>query len=227
MDVITYPCNNPDAGSADRCQQKGPRTLPAMALSLSRLWLAWWCRQMETFTALLAFCVGNSPVTGEFPSQKPMTRSFDVFFYLRLNQQLSKQWRRRRFETPSLSLCLHCNDLRLSCWQTLVQPMMTNCHCDAPLFKWICFGNLFQHRQDGFYQFSCEEQICPTRGWGRRCHNLTKSAQAHFVVSKLASTCEVIMLHLLQSIFFYQYHGINNPPCCISYKVIIKLSNSL
>ena len=42
---------------------------------------------METFSALLAFCAGNSPVTREFPAQKPMTRSFDVFFDLRLNQQ--------------------------------------------------------------------------------------------------------------------------------------------
>ena len=35
---------------------------------------------METLSALLALCAGNSPVTGEFPSQRPMTRSFDVFF---------------------------------------------------------------------------------------------------------------------------------------------------
>ena len=35
-------------------------------------------------SALLAFCVGNSPVTGEFPSQKPVTRKFDIFFNLRL-----------------------------------------------------------------------------------------------------------------------------------------------
>ena len=33
------------------------------------------------------------PVTGEFPSQWPVTRSFDVFFDLRLNQQSSKQYR--------------------------------------------------------------------------------------------------------------------------------------
>ena len=43
---------------------------------------------METFSALLALCVGNSPVTGEFPSQRPVTRSFDVFFDLRLNKRL-------------------------------------------------------------------------------------------------------------------------------------------
>ena len=41
---------------------------------------------METFSALLAFSVGNSPVTDEFPSQKPETRSFEVFCDLRLNK---------------------------------------------------------------------------------------------------------------------------------------------
>ena len=45
---------------------------------------------METFSALLALCERNSPVTGEFPSQRPVTRSFDVFFDLRLNERSSK-----------------------------------------------------------------------------------------------------------------------------------------
>ena len=39
--------------------------------------------QMETLSALLALCAGKSPVTGEFPSQRPVTRSFDVFCDLR------------------------------------------------------------------------------------------------------------------------------------------------
>ena len=39
---------------------------------------------METFSALLAISEGNSPVTGEFTAQRPMTRSLDVFFDLRL-----------------------------------------------------------------------------------------------------------------------------------------------
>ena len=40
---------------------------------------------MEMFSALLALCAGNSSVTGEFPTQRPVTGSFDVFFDLRLN----------------------------------------------------------------------------------------------------------------------------------------------
>ena len=46
-----------------------------------------WC-QMEAFSALLAFCAGNSPVTGEFLVQRPVTPSFDVFFDLCLNKRL-------------------------------------------------------------------------------------------------------------------------------------------
>ena len=56
-----------------------------------RKFYSWWRHQMETFSALLDFCAGNSTVTGEFPSQRPVTQSFDVFFDLCLNKQLSKQ----------------------------------------------------------------------------------------------------------------------------------------
>ena len=56
--------------------------------------------QMETFSALLALCERNSPVTGEFPAQRPVTRSLDIFFDLRLNKRLSKQSWGWWFETP-------------------------------------------------------------------------------------------------------------------------------
>ena len=46
---------------------------------------------------------------GEFPTQRPVTRSFDVFFDLRLNKRLSKQSWRWWFETPSWSLWRHRN----------------------------------------------------------------------------------------------------------------------
>ena len=72
---------------------------------------AWWRHQMETFSALLALCAGDSPVTGEFPSQRPVTRSFDVFFEPRLNKQLSKQSWSWWSETPSRSLWPHCNGI--------------------------------------------------------------------------------------------------------------------
>ena len=68
---------------------------------------AWWRHQMETFSALLVL------VTGEFPSLKPVTRSFDVFFDLRLDKRLSKQSRRRWFKTSSSSLWRNCNELAI------------------------------------------------------------------------------------------------------------------
>ena len=61
---------------------------------ISNLWktiCSWWRHQMETFSALLAICAGNSPVSGEFPAQRPVTRSFDIFFDLRLDKRLSEQ----------------------------------------------------------------------------------------------------------------------------------------
>ena len=64
---------------------------------------------METFSALLALCQGNSPVTGEFLSQRPVTRSFDVFLDVRLNKRLSKHSLGWWFETSSRSVWRHCN----------------------------------------------------------------------------------------------------------------------
>ena len=74
--------------------------LPAIAMT-STLPIPWWRRQMETFSALLAICAGNSPVPGEFPTQRPVRRSFDVYFDLRPNKRLSKQSWGWWFETPS------------------------------------------------------------------------------------------------------------------------------
>ena len=64
---------------------------------------------METFSALLAFCVGNSTVPGEFPTRRPVTRNFDVFFDLRLSKPLSKQWWGWWFEMLSCPLWRHRN----------------------------------------------------------------------------------------------------------------------
>ena len=77
----------------------------------------WWRHHMETFSVLLALCAGNSPFTCEFPSQRPVTRSFD-FFYLRLKKRLSKQSWGWWFGTPSRSLRRHCNGVILSMYQT-------------------------------------------------------------------------------------------------------------
>ena len=66
---------------------------------------------METFSASLALCAGNSPVPGEFPAQRPETWNLDVSFDLRLNIRFSKQSWGWWFETPSCPLWRYCNDL--------------------------------------------------------------------------------------------------------------------
>ena len=76
----------------------------------------WWRHQMETFSASLAFCAGNSPVSGKYPTQRPVTRSFDVFFDLRLIQWLTKHSRGWWFETPSRPSWCRCNESRRH-WQ--------------------------------------------------------------------------------------------------------------
>ena len=70
---------------------------------------SWWLHQMETISALLAICAGNSPVPGELPTQRPVTRSFDVFLDLHSNEQLSKQRWGLWFEMPPCPLRRHCN----------------------------------------------------------------------------------------------------------------------
>ena len=66
---------------------------PACTLSFfyndTRKLSSWWRHQIKTFSALLVIYVGNSPVTGEFPTKGQVTRSFDFFFDM--NKRLSKQ----------------------------------------------------------------------------------------------------------------------------------------
>ena len=81
------------------------------------------------FSMLLTLCVGNSPVTGEFPSQRPVTRSFDVFFDLRLNKRLSKQSWGWWFEMPLRSLWCIVMKITIDTYTclTTVTPMMLSC----------------------------------------------------------------------------------------------------
>ena len=83
-----------------------------------RLWLEtarqhdlnpWWRHQMGTFSVLLAICAGYSPVTGEFPAQRPVAPSCVVFFDLSLNIRLSNHWWGWSIETLSRPLWRHCN----------------------------------------------------------------------------------------------------------------------
>ena len=89
----------------------------------------WRRHLMETFSALLTICAGNSPVPGgEFPTQRPVTRGFDVFFDLRLNKRLSKQSWGWWFESLSHPLWRHLNVWTYNeIWYTLREGMYRIC----------------------------------------------------------------------------------------------------
>ena len=90
----------------------------------------WWRHQMETFSALLAICAGNWPLPGEFPAQRPVTQSFDVYFDLRPNKRLSKQSWGWWFVTLSCPLYRHRNEMH-KCHhdgENVLRPNKHQCH---------------------------------------------------------------------------------------------------
>ena len=89
-------------------------------------------------SAFLVLCAGNSAVNGEFPAQVPVTQSFDVFFDLRQNKRLNKQYRRRWFEMPSRSFWHHCNVNHSHGFVVLcfVVDMIITISCE---FKWFVY----------------------------------------------------------------------------------------
>ena len=110
-----------------------------MCLKENRIY-SWWRHQMETFSALLVICAGNSPVTCKIPAQKPVTRSFDVFFVLHLNKRLTKQSSGRWFETPSSPLWRHCNvflSIMLSSWHGNVFRITGSLRAEFTGHRWL------------------------------------------------------------------------------------------
>ena len=105
----------------------------------------------NNFPRVLVLWVGDSPVTGEFPAQRPVTQSFDVFFDLHLNKRLSKQTKRRWFETQSCPLWRHCNEARHIPWDPI-----RHVSWSFPNSSML----LFLHLQCVCY---CHESVC----WGK------------------------------------------------------------
>ena len=78
-----------------RCNAIGTRSHWPFVRGIWRSPVANWNNLIMTSSngngfALLALCEGNSPVISGFPSRRPVTRSFDVFFHACLYKQLSK-----------------------------------------------------------------------------------------------------------------------------------------
>ena len=80
--------------------------------------IAWWRHQMETFSALLAPCVGIH----RSPAQRPVTRSFDVFFDPGLNKCLSTQALLSPSNTANGVGCCHTPTTQYTSW----------CECKLP-----------------------------------------------------------------------------------------------
>ena len=136
------------------------RKLPSKRNDASR-----WRHQMETFSALLTLCVGNSLATGEFPSQRPVTRDFDVLFDLRLNKRLSKQSRGWWFGTPSRSLWRHCN-VNLSGAEFSWENLKISLH----FLLLLCFDivtEILSHRQWGL-GYSVQTMAWLLMSWRRK-----------------------------------------------------------
>ena len=162
-----------------------PSNVPACAVLEKALWR----HQMETFSALLAFCAGNSPVTGEFPAQWPVTRSFDAFFNLRLNKPSSKQSWGWWFETPSHSLWCHCNDYQL-CHLThrfvrFLTKIYSNVHSQKIIVKCKeCFSLSIPLKQRiylGIEEYLFREFRNGVAGGGH-CSTRIQPAQMHWVL---------------------------------------------
>ena len=98
---------------------------------------AWRRHQMETISSLLALCAWNSPVNGEFPSQRPATRSLGVFFDLRPNKRLSKQSWCWWFETLSCPLWRQRNVY-------MVWPLTTNIGVTRVIQSMVTTGEFFK-----------------------------------------------------------------------------------
>ena len=100
---------------------------------------------------------GNSLVPGEFPAQRPVTRSFYVFFDLRLNERLSKQSWGWWFETLSCPLCRQCNVKGFHCvWSAFWSVILG--------LNWIFVGSFSIISLQSYKGFDCVVVIdrrCP------------------------------------------------------------------
>ena len=136
---------------------------------------SWWRHQIETFSALQAICVGNSLVSGEFPAQRPVTWSFDVFFDLYLNKRLSKQSWVWWFEALSLPLWRHRNVLTRSHYAlfhtiTSILPKLFLLYITA-----MQGYKLWQNIQNGCEWLRYDLNISHINGLAQGCNNSSAS----------------------------------------------------
>ena len=120
---------------------------------------------------------GNSPVTGEFPSQRPVRRGFDVFFDLHLNKQFSKQPWGWWFETPSRSLWRHCNEIDVTWASWRLKSPATNSTVDS------IYSSCLQWRK---HQSSALLALCSGGSTINSRHKLPLMRSFHVTTSSLS-----------------------------------------
>ena len=141
--------------------------------------------------------MGNSPVTGEFPTSRPVTRTFDVFFDLRVNRRLRKQWWGWWFDTLWCPLLRHCKVYK-RCWDASrvfsnKEPYVFSCDLAALQMVFsvrpsVCpsvrhtfltmFPSSYHHEIfRSYYQWQkwrpCKTSRSEVKGQGHRGHNPT------------------------------------------------------
>ena len=129
--------------------------------------ITWGRHQMETLSALLALCAGNSQLTGEFPAQRPVKRSFVGFFDLRLNKHLSEQSWGWWFETPSDPLWRHCNPPRRDflSYENLQRVITAFCMFGVTLWWILC---IIEFRA-WIYNYRADSRFAPSH-WKTTLH---------------------------------------------------------
>ena len=142
---------------------------------------------------------GNSPVTGEFPSQRPVKRSFDVSFDLRLNIRKSYQLWVWWFETPRRSLIRPCNAiLGFGSWYIFLE---------NTLHDWVMLDDMKnstltpikQHSQQVLYYFTSiyKQTICVNCHYSH--HILQSISSINMIIFTAQSynqlCCEILYTH--------------------------------
>ena len=123
-----FVCATEEVGHRQECLHcTGPSSWWSKLILRPQIIRVYWSVCLQVFTGNTGLILGLRPANerrryfvttslsgwvqaDEFPAQRPVTWSFDVFFDLRLNKRLSKQSRRWWFETPSHPLWRHSNE---------------------------------------------------------------------------------------------------------------------
>ena len=99
--------------------------------------MTWSCGNIFRVSGRLWGESTGQPSPVDFPSQKPATRSFDIFIDLCLNNRLAKQSRRQWFETPLHLLWRHCNGCKLiSSLRNMVLPILWYISSQSSCYWW-------------------------------------------------------------------------------------------